>query len=886
VRALLTPWGLLTFGWGLLALLGERLMAMDKWPIERAAASGSLAVLLGGWALVAALPRTWRLKAAGSVLCASTGLAYIDTIAWRHYDDAMSVGDWQSFSNLPIIAPSVFFHVTVADLWLLLPLLAGAVALRWHVARPDAGAVRWQVVALVAAGAFAVAWPAASLVARDPDDVFEYVFQRRDVVAVIGLPAYHLYDVGDYAVRRIARARIRRTTDVKAIALQWPTPSAHRPLAGAAAGANVVIVSLESFQQFVVGLSIDGQPVAPMLTALAEESLQFTRVIDQTHRGTTADAEWLALQSMHPLAAGAVATRGANLTLHALPSVLRDQGYATRSASAEPPGYWNMGRFHKRLGFDASWFIDSFPPAPWIGPGLSDAMFLPVMGERLASYVEPFMAFMLTSSSHHPYFLPTVEQRLKLGALENTQLGHYLQTVHYTDRALGQFIAALRHSGRLDRTLLVLYGDHAAGLKLAPSEVTAALSADPEMAGAHPRFGRWLAGARLPLIIRLPSATVRGTRATVAGQADITPTVLGLLGVGTGAGPWMGRDLLAAHVRPTVFTREGLVADDRQIALPDATGGGCFTWQGQAMACQGVAPLREGARRWLAQSDDLIEGDLIAPLAAAVANRERTGPLRAEPVLVIAHRGDSLRLPENTREAIVSAFEHGADLVEIDIRRTRDGHAVVFHDDELERLAGTPGRAEDLLLGDFLRLDVGRWFHPSYAGTPPLTLQAALTLARPHGGVLLDLKKEDLGPAVVEAVRRASFPPRAILIGGWTPTQRQTFRRLLPGARLLKTEGPPQALTPAVWASTRLEGVWGWEFESSAPSDFVDAVGRSGLAPIAYTVNDEASMRRLIAAGVAGIETDDPALLRRIVDQLGVGTRRPAEASRAISDRW
>ena len=66
-----------------------------------------------------------------------------------------------------------------------------------------------------------------------------------------------------------------------------------------------------------------GQPVAPALTALAGESLQFTRVIDQTHRGTTADGEWLALQSLHPLAMAGVERGTYHIGVFRAMSVLR-----------------------------------------------------------------------------------------------------------------------------------------------------------------------------------------------------------------------------------------------------------------------------------------------------------------------------------------------------------------------------------------------------------------------------------------------------------------------------------------------------------------------------------------------------------------------------------
>jgi phosphoglycerol transferase MdoB-like AlkP superfamily enzyme/glycerophosphoryl diester phosphodiesterase len=876
----------ITLAWALLVVLGERDIAETGWPLERAVLSASLAVLLAAWAVALALPRPWRLPFSGTCLGIATGLAIVDAVALRHYQDVLSVGDWQSLSNLPLAGPSVLTYITASDAVLLLPLVAAGAVLPWHRTASDALTSRRRFVLAAACALLAtiVGWPAARLIARDPDTVFEFAFQRREIVSALGLPAYHLYDTGEYLGRRLLREQVRRTTNLNALALQWPVASPRRPFAGSGAGANVVLISLESFQQFVIGLEIDGQAVAPNLTRLAAEGIQFTRVIDQTLRGTTSDAEWLALQSLHPLGAGAVATRRGDISLHSLPEVLRAEGYATLSAVAEPPGYWNMGRFHKRLGFDESLFAEAFAPAPWIGVGLADGRFLPAMGERLSRHVEPFMAFLLTSSSHHPFTIPNDEQRLRLGALDGTTLGNYLHSVHYADRALGGLLDALRASGRLERTLLVAYGDHSASLLLTPSEIPAAMSAMPELRSADPAFCRWWLRSSVPLVIRLPGATVRGTRDVVAGQSDITPTILGILGV-AGRGPWMGRDLLADHVAPVVFTRSGVVAETHQVALPEAQGGGCYTWAGEATACRRIGPLRERARAMLAHSDAIIEGDLIEPLAAAIAERERARRPAAHPVLVIAHRGDSLRLPENTSAAILSAFDAGADLVEIDIRRTRDGEVVVFHDDDLSRIAGRPGRVEDLRLADFLALDVGRWFAPAYADTRPLTLERALELARPRGGVLLDLKNERLGPAVAEAVARTGFPVRSILIGGWTATQRQEFRRLLPGARLLRTEDPPAPWTPALWTGARLEGAWGWEFDGGAPAEFVDAVARSGLAPIAYTVNDEAAMRRLIEAGVAGIETDNPALLRKVVDSLGVGTR-PEEPKPPFSDRW
>src|SRR4030042_6855801 len=55
------------------------------------------------------------------------------------------------------------------------------------------------------------------------------------------------------------------------------------------------------------------------------------------------------------------------------------------------------------------------------------------------------------------------------------------------------------------------------------------------------------------------------------------------------------------------------------------------------------------------------------------------------PILVIAHRGFSGKAPENTLASFKKAMEAGADVIEFDVRFSRDGHLIVFHDDTLER---------------------------------------------------------------------------------------------------------------------------------------------------------------------------------------------------------
>src|SRR5205085_3299316 len=79
--------------------------------------------------------------------------------------------------------------------------------------------------------------------------------------------------------------------------------------------------------------------------------------------------------------------------------------------------------------------------------------------------------------------------------------------------------------------------------------------------------------------------------------------------------------------------------------------------------------------------------------------------------LIVGHRGASADAPENTLAAFRLAWEQGADAIEMDLRLTRDGRIVVFHDEDLRRVAGTKNKVkvEDLTSEELARFDVGSW---------------------------------------------------------------------------------------------------------------------------------------------------------------------------------
>ena len=96
--------------------------------------------------------------------------------------------------------------------------------------------------------------------------------------------------------------------------------------------------------------------------------------------------------------------------------------------------------------------------------------------------------------------------------------------------------------------------------------------------------------------------------------------------------------------------------------------------------------------------------------------------------LIIAHRGDQSNAPENTLPAFQRAYESGADGIELDVRLTRDGQLVVFHDRGLKRIGKRRGLVTNTTLDEMRELDVGAWFGPEYRGERPPTLDEVFEL--------------------------------------------------------------------------------------------------------------------------------------------------------------
>ncbi len=134
---------------------------------------------------------------------------------------------------------------------------------------------------------------------------------------------------------------------------------------------------------------------------------------------------------------------------------------------------------------------------------------------------------------------------------------------------------------------------------------------------------------------------------------------------------------------------------------------------------------------------------------------------------ITAHRGAKAAAPENTLAAFKAAIDAGADYVELDVQRSRDGEVVVMHDADFMRMGDDPRRVADLTAAEIATIDIGRKYGPQFAGERAPTLEQVIDLARGRIRINIELKYNvpdpGLAPAVVDLLRREDFIDQVVI---------------------------------------------------------------------------------------------------------------------------
>lgn len=256
---------------------------------------------------------------------------------------------------------------------------------------------------------------------------------------------------------------------------------------------------------------------------------------------------------------------------------------------------------------------------------------------------------------------------------------------------------------------------------------------------------------------------------------------------------------------------------------------------------------------------------MLAPLVRWLPHVGRLGRatrwrrVRGRP-RIWAHRGDSAHAPENTMLAFERAIAAGASGIELDVRFDGGRNVVVFHDDELARLTGRPGRMEELPAAERCALRVG--------GEPVPLLADVLAAFDTEFDIEIKVTRVGRAAALVEAVAKivlaaggpASGRADRVIVSSFDPTALVQFHRHAPELALGYLFHGEQALPlRRGWAGRWIGASLVHPQHALVDGASVARWHRAGLPVHVWTVDDPAEIRRLADLGVDGVITNDPA---------------------------
>lgn len=389
--------------------------------------------------------------------------------------------------------------------------------------------------------------------------LLQRTFDRSYIVKYLGIDAYTIYDGIKTGMTSSVRAHassngIDEVLDYTKKHYAEPNPETF----GLAKGKNVIVLHLESFQQFLINMKVDGQEVTPFLNSIFQNqaTISFDNFFHEVGQGKTSDAENMLETGTFGLPQGSLFTElGSDNVFQAAPAILgQTEGYTSAVFHGNVASFWNRDHVYKNLGydnfFDRSYFDESDET---LGYGILDKDLFRESAQYLEHLQQPFYTKFLSVTNHTPYY--TDDKNFDFPSLNtgNSTVDNYVRTTHYLDQSLEQFFTYLKKSGIYQNSIFVIYGDHFGISNTDNKDLASALGKDPDTWDEFDNAQM----QRVPLMIHMPGYTKGTVNHEYGGEIDVLPTLLHLLGIDDKDYLHFGTDLLSSQHDQVVAFRNG-----------------------------------------------------------------------------------------------------------------------------------------------------------------------------------------------------------------------------------------------------------------------------------------------------------------------------------------
>lgn len=238
-------------------------------------------------------------------------------------------------------------------------------------------------------------------------------------------------------------------------------------------------------------------------------------------------------------------------------------------------------------------------------------------------------------------------------------------------------------------------------------------------------------------------------------------------------------------------------------------------------------------------------------------------------VMIVAHRGAMSEKPENTMEAFRHALDLGADIIEIDLWTSSDGHLFILHDPTLDRTTNGSGTASEHTLETLQSLDAGTWFDESYKGLKIPSFTEVLEWSKENGvTLLLDLKEQgrEFAERVTADVKSYDME-ESVVVGVRSVKHANDFKELMPYSKQLAFMRSPDLIDAFSEAGVDVLRLWlRWLDEDPSLAGKVHKTGKKLM--INGTIGGLEETQRILSFSPDWILIDDVRQLQQSIAEI------------------
>ncbi|AQW21691.1 glycerol phosphate lipoteichoic acid synthase [Lentilactobacillus curieae] len=482
---------------------------------------------------------------------------FANIVYYREFSDFLSLGIIKGSGNVQNnLGKSLMEIIHPTDFLVFLDIIVLIVLLVTKVIRVDTRPFKKYKALLMTVGSFVLMWGEYGLASTDRSGLLTRTFDNNYIVKYLGLNEYAAFNA--YQTQKESATRSHaKASDMDSILkyLKHSRAKADPAYFGKLKGKNVIIIHLESFQQFLINYKVNGKEVTPNLNKFYKNNhtLSFDNFYHQVAQGKTSDAEMMLENSLYGLPQGsAMVTYGSQNTYQAAPAILDQKGYATAAFHGDVPSFWNRDSTYKSWGyqyfFSSQYYKEKANYS--VGYGLKDKIFFKDSAQYLQQLPQPFYAKLITLTNHYPYLLDKENVSFPATKTGDKTVDPYVQTAHYLDQAFGEFLNYLKKTGLYKDSAIVLYGDHYGISNNHRPAIAQLLHKKSINSYDLAQF------QKVPFMIHSPNLK-GGIKHTYGGEIDVLPTLLHLMGDRNNDTIQFGTDLLSKQHDQTVAFRDG-----------------------------------------------------------------------------------------------------------------------------------------------------------------------------------------------------------------------------------------------------------------------------------------------------------------------------------------